>query len=449
MSREKFASRRNVILAMAGSAIGLGNIWRFPYITGQYGGSAFILLYIFCCFFLSMPIFISESVIGRATHKDTFGAMEALAPGTKWKWMGLFTVATPLILISYYSVVGGWSIEYFIKSLEGCFTPAHADEVTAMFGEFTSSVWEPLICMAIFMVLCAAIIYHGVKKGIELFNKVTIPILFVLIVLIMIYSVNLPGSAPGVKYLLKPDFSKITMKAFGAALGQSFFSLSLGVGTILTYSSYVSKDENILVVSNGTALADMIFAILSGFAVMPAVFAAGLNPGEGPGLIFQTLPYIFSKMGTTMSVIVAVLFFFTVVIAALSSAISMMEVGVAYLVGERGFSRKSATVLVLLITLVIGTFCSLSFGPLGNVKILGRNIFGFCDFLCSDWLMTLGAMLFCIFVGWKMSKTVVRDELTNHGTFGFNCKVFPFVYFMIRYVTPIVISFIFLTTLFA
>jgi NSS family neurotransmitter:Na+ symporter len=448
MPRENFANRRNVIMAMAGSAIGLGNIWRFPYIVGQYGGSAFILVYILCSFLLSMPIFLSESVIGRATHRNTFGAMEMLAPGTAWKWLCLFTVVTPLIILSYYSVIGGWSIEYFCKSLTFSFSYGGVD-VTKMFGSFVSDPWLPLACMLVFLVMCTIIVYKGINKGIELFNKITMPILFVLIVLIMIYSVNLPGAGAGVRYMVKPDFSKLTFDAFAAALGQSFFSLSLGVGTILTYSSYVSKDENILVFSYGTAVADLMFALIAGFAVMPAVFSAGLEPGSGPGLIFETLPYIFSKMGTVLSGIVAILFFLTVIVAALSSAVSMMEVAVAFLVEERHISRGRATIGIFFFCLILGSLCSLSFGPLKNFHLLGRGIFDFCDNLCSNFLMTLGALLFCIFVGWKMPRETVRGELSNHGRYRTNDRLFPFIYFLIRYIAPIAIAVIFLTGILA
>jgi Na+-dependent transporters of the SNF family len=262
---KNFGSRTAVIMAMAGSAIGLGNIWRFPYIVGEYGGAAFILVFLVCCIFVSLPILLSEAIIGRRTHHNTFGAMETLAPDTKWKWIGLLTVVTPLIILSYYSVVGGWSVEYLVKSAAGQFSPDRAEEVTGMFGEFVSSTWTPLLCHFVFLALCAVIVYKGVKNGIEMFSKATMPILFLLVALIAVYSMTLPGSVDGVRYLVKPDFSKLTPSAFASALGQSFFSLSLGVGTMLTYSSYVSKDENIVASGVGTAFSDLFFAVLAGF----------------------------------------------------------------------------------------------------------------------------------------------------------------------------------------
>ena len=449
-NREHFGSRAAVIMAMAGSAIGLGNIWRFPFIVGEYGGAAFILIYIVCCFLLSLPILLSESVIGRRTHKNTFGAMGELAPGTKWKWLGLLTIVTPVIILSYYSVVGGWSFAFLCKAVALNFRPDNADAVTGMFAKFSSSSWGPLACLLVFLGLTALIIFSGVKKGIEKFSKISMPVLFVLIVIIAVYSISLPGAAEGVKYLVKPDFSKLTADAFSAALGQSFFSLSLGVGTMLIYSSYVKKEENLLVSGTGTAIFDMLFAILAGFAVMPAVFAAGIAPSSGPGLVFETLPYIFAKMGAggqIISSVVAILFFLTILVAALTSSISMMEVGVAYLVEEKGVSRGKATAGLFAVALIIGILCSLSFGALSDVKLLGNTIFNFCDKLCSNFLMTIGALMFSIFVGWKMDKASVHDELTNGGTLKGNSKVFPVVYFLIKYVAPLAIATIFVSGL--
>ena len=437
-------------MAMAGSAIGLGNIWRFPFIVGEYGGAAFILIYIVCCFLLSLPILISESVIGRRTHKNTFGAMGELSPGTKWKWLGLLTIVTPIIVLSYYSVVGGWSFAFLCKAAALSFSPDNAETVTGMFARFSSSVWGPLACLLVFLGLTALIVFLGVNKGIEKFSKISMPVLFVLIVIIAIYSVTLPGASEGVKYLVKPDFSKLTADAFSAALGQSFFSLSLGVGTMLTYSSYVKKEENLLASGTGTAVFDMLFAILAGFAVMPAVFAAGITPSSGPGLVFETLPYIFAKMGAggqIVSYVVAILFFVTILVAALTSSISMMEVGVAYMVEEKGVSRGKATLGLFIIALVVGVLCSLSFGVLSDVKLLGNTIFNFCDKLCSNFLMTLGALMFSVFVGWKMDKVSVHDELTNGGTLKGNSKIFPVVYFLIKYVAPLTIATIFISGL--
>ena len=450
--RELFGGRGAAILAMAGSAIGLGNIWRFPYMVGQTGGAAFIILYLVCCLLLSLPIFLAEAVIGHRTHAGTFGALEQLAPGTKWKWLGLLTVLSPLVILSYYSVVGGWSMDYLWRSLTAGFHADAIGTVSSEFGGFIASPWAPLLCHTLFLGGCAWIVSAGVKSGIEKFNKVTMPLLFVLIVVIMGYSLTLPGSAAGVSYMLKPDFSKITPSAVAAAMGQSFFSLSLGVGTILPYASYVHAKENILVTGLGTVGFDLLFALIAGFAIMPAVFAAGIEPGAGPGLIFETLPYIFAKMGASapwLSSLVAVLFFVTIVFAAFTSAISMFEVGVAYLVEQKGLSRRRATLLIFACTWALGALCSLSFGPLSGVKLFGLSIFSFCDMLTSNFLMTFGGLLFVLFVGWKMDRKAVRDEFTCGGTARFNCAVFDAFWFLLRYIAPPAIVIIFITNFLA
>jgi NSS family neurotransmitter:Na+ symporter len=444
--REHFGSSAAAVMAMAGSAIGLGNIWRFPYMVGQNGGAAFIIIYLLSAFFLSLPILLSESIIGRRTHAGTFGAMERLAPGTRWKWLGFLTVISPLIILSYYSVVGGWSIEYLIKAAGSGF----GEDVPSLFGEFIVKPWAPLICHTLFLLLTAGVVSAGVKSGIERFNRISLPLLFILIVVIMVYALTLPGSGEGVRYLLKPDFSKITPSVVASAMGQSFFSLSLGVGTILTYSSYMKKSANIFTSGVGTAFFDLLFALLAGFAIMPAVFAAGIEPGAGPGLIFETLPYIFAKMGAVapwLSRTVAVLFFLTIVIAALTSSISMCEVGVAYLVDEKKMSRAKSSALIFGGCWLLGALCSLSFGPLSGVHLLGRTIFDFCDALTSNYLMTFGSLLFVLFVGWKMPRAAVWDEFTNGGTLSGNRRIFGVVWFLVRYVAPLVILTIFLTNL--
>lgn len=437
--REHFGSRLAVILAMAGSAIGLGNIWRFPYQVGQNGGAAFILLYLAACLVLALPIFFAEAAIGRRSGSNVFGAMKKLAPGSPWKWVGLLTVITPLLLLSYYSVVGGWAVDYLYKAC----TFSFSGNTSGIFGNFISSTWEPLIAHTVFLALTAGVILMGVKKGIEKFTKITMPMLFILILVIMLFGLTLPGSWKGVEYLVKPDFSKITAEVAASAMGQAFFSLSLGIGTILTYASYMKKDENIVSSGTYTAFSDLLFAFLAGFVIMPAVFAAGIAPSEGAGLVFETLPYIFSQMHTGS--VVAILFFVTILVAALTSSISLLEVGVAYMVEEKVWSRRRSTLVLAAGVWVVGALCSLSFGPLEGVKILGLGIFDFFDQFCSNWLMPLGGLLFTIFVGWYMRKADVRDELTSGGRF--NRRIFGAVYFLIRYVAPVGIVMVFITNL--
>ena len=446
--REHFGSRFAVIAAMVGSAVGLGNIWRFPYILGEYGGAAFILVYIAASLILALPIFYAESIIGRRSRSDTFGAMRKLAPGTPWRWAGLVTIVSPMLVLSYYSVVGGWSVEYLFKSLSFSFTDVPAEEIPGFFSQFISSPWQPILTHTAFMAAVVFIVLGGVSKGIEKFSKPAMPALFILIVAIAVYSLTLPGAWAGVTYLVKPDFSRLTADACAAALGQAFFSMSLGVGAILTYSSYVKREENLLVSGVGTAVCDLLFALIAAFAVIPSVFAAGLQPSGGPSLVFETLPYIFHRMGEGLplvSTLVSAVFFITILAAALSSAISMLEVGVAFLSDERGFKRRNATLLLGFLCWAVGVLCSLSFGPLSGFHILGNSIFDFLDHLCSDWLMPLGGLIFTLFVGWKMSRADVRDEFTNGGTV--NVKLFNAVYFLMRFVAPVGILVVFVTNL--
>lgn len=447
-NRETFGSNFAVIMAMAGSAIGLGNIWRFPYIVGQYGGAAFIIVYVLASIFLALPILYAESIIGRASRSNTFKAMRTFAPRTGWHWVGILTIVTPILIMGFYGVVGGWSVQYLIKSLSFNFIHTSPDSVTNYFNTYITSDLAPLWGHFLFVASMVVIVLAGVKNGIERFTKPTLPLLMVLIIGIAVYSMCLPGSGAGIDYLIKPDFSKLTAQGVGAALGQSFFSLSLGVGTILIYASYMKKGQNIALSGLGTTLFDVMFAIIAGFAIMPAVFAAGLEPGAGPGLIFETLPFIFNKMGQTLPIlsgVVSIVFFFSIFIAALTSAISLLEVGVAYLSEETRLSRRTSTIILGLFIWALGVVCSLSFGSLKEITIGGENIFGFLDNVCSNILMPFGGLLFTIFVGWKMPKPKVYEEFTNGGTKKFNRAIYPAVRFLMRYVAPIGIILIWLS----
>ena len=438
--RENFGSRMAVIMAFAGSAIGLGNIWRFPYLVGQDGGAAFVIIYVIATLVISLPIFFAESVVGRRTGANCRGAFIELGKGTAWPYLGFLMVFTPLWIVSYYSVVGGWSLEYLVQAIRLDFIHTSPDAMSGSFERFISRTWAPLGFHLAFLAVTVAIVALGVKSGIEKFSKICLPILFALVVLIAVYSLTLPGAQKGLAYLFKPDFSKVTIGTCLDALGQSFYSLSLGMGIIITYSSYVSKKENLMASGVGTAVSDMLFAILAGVAIMPAVFAAGIEPGSGPGLVFDTLPYIFARMGLEMpwlSSIAAILFFLTILFAALTSSISLIEVGVAYLTEERGFKRGWACVFLFVITGALGGLCSLSFGPLADVKVLGRGLFDLFDTIASNVLLTVGGLLVVLFVGWKMPKADVFDELTNGGTKRRNVRLFNFFYFLIRYIAPV------------
>lgn len=439
MARDNFGSRFGALVAMAGSAVGLGNLWRFPYLVGENGGAAFIIVYVALCFLICLPIFISEFVIGRRSQKNAFAAFRDLSGGSSWKWLGVVTVIVPMIVLSYYSVIGGWSVDYLMKSATLSFT-SNVDN-TQMFNSLVTSTWTPLIAHTVFLLLTAVIVAYGIKGGIERFSKVMMPLLFVIVLAIAVYALTLPGAQKGVDYLFNPDFTKIDGKSVAAALGQAFFSLSLGFGTILTYASYVSKKENIMFQSTATAVSDLLFAMIAGVAIMPAVFAFGLSPESGPGLVFETLPRVFGQMPA--GGFIAILFFVALLVAAVTSSISMMEVAVSYLVEEKRTSRKKACAIIFAICWVVGALCSLSFGPLSHIKIGDGGLFDFFDNLSSNILMTLGSLLTVLFVGWRLKKTDVYDEFTNSGSLSKNVRLFGMLWFLIRYVCPIAIAFIF------
>lgn len=432
---------------MAGSAVGLGNLWRFPYLVGENGGAAFIILYIVLSFVICLPIFISEFVIGRRSQENAYSAFRDLSGGSAWRWVGLFTIFVPMVVLSYYSVIGGWSVEYLLKSCTFSFTAGTSQAaINTFFVDFVSSTWGPLAAHTAFLLLTMLIVVVGIKGGIERFSKVMMPLLFLMVLSIAIYALTLPGAKAGVDYLFNPDFSKLTGKSCAAALGQAFFSLSLGFGTIMTYASYVDKKENILFHSTATAASDLMFALIAGLAIMPAVFAFGISPQAGPGLVFETLPYVFGQMPA--GGLVAILFFLALLVAALTSSISMLEVAVAYLVEEKKIPRIWACVILFVICWVVGALCSLSFGPLSSVKIFGDGIFDFFDNLSSNILMTLGSLLTVLFVGWRLKKTDVYDEFTNGGTLSRSARIFGVLWFLIRYICPLAIAIIFLSGLF-
>jgi NSS family neurotransmitter:Na+ symporter len=444
--RESFGSRFGVLMAMVGSAVGLGNMWRFPYMVSEHGGAAFLFVYVICVFVICLPIFFAEFVVGRRSQSNAFRAFEKLAPGSQWKWVGFVAITAPVIILSYYSVVGGWSIQYFFKSCTFGFTELVTQEyLDSMFAGFISSTWAPLLGHTFFLVLTALVLMGGVKSGIERFGKVMMPILYFIVLAIAIWTATLPGASEGLAFLFNPDFSAITPSVCAAALGQAFFSLSLGYGTMLTYASYVSKKENIASSSVSIALSDLVFSLIASCAIMPAVFAFGLNTQGGPGLVFQTLPYIFSKM--PFGGLVAILFFLSLIVAALTSAISLYEVGVAYLTEEKKMSRKKAVIVLFIAIWVVGVLCSLSFGPLSHVKIFGNIFFDFLDKLSANFLMTLGSLMVVLFVGWKMKKPDVFDEFTNGGTLRGNVRLFRILWPVLRYVAPIAILVIFISNL--
>lgn len=441
--REKFG-RFGALMAMAGSAVGLGNMWRFPYLLGENGGSAFLLLYIVFAFCFALPVFISEFIIGRRSGANCFKAFAKLSsPESPWKYAGLMGLV-PLVLLSYYSVVGGWCVEYLFKACTFEYSSdVSAQEISGFFQNFSSSILAPILGHLIFLGASIYVVSRGVKKGIESFGKTVMPGLFVIIIGIAVYVAFLPGAEEGYRYMFHPDFSKVDGTVIASALGQTFFSMTLGIGGIMTYASYVDGKDSILKNSITTSVIDLLFAIIAGCAIMPAVFSFGVNPTSGSSLVFEALPFIFTKMPG--GGIIAIFFFLALLIAALTSEVSLIEVVEAYLVEERKMSRKKASLCIFIFAAIFGSLCSLSFGPLSSFKIMGHNLFEFCDKATSNVFMTLGALLVVVFVGWRMDRNEVKAEMEKGDNTSFSARFFPYYYFLIRYIAPIAILAIFIT----
>lgn len=444
-SRDHFATKIGIVAAAAGSAIGLGNIWKFPYITGVYGGGAFLIIYLLCVAGIGLAVMLSEFVIGRKADRAAIGAFKKLAPGTPWFLTGWMGVVSAFSILSFYSVVGGWTLDYIVKSIMNAFSGKTIEEVGGMFGGLISSTALPLFWHVVFMIICALIIMGGVKQGIEKYSKILMPLLFAIIIILDLRALTLPGAMKGFSFLFKPDFSKLSAEGILAALGQAFFSLSLGMGTMITYGSYIEKKESLGSTTVQVCIADTTVAILAGVAIFPAVFAFGIEPAAGPGLVFVTLPNVFQQMPG--GYIFAILFFILLEVAALTSAISILEVVVAYLVEELKMARYIATIVATIAIGFVGIFASLSMGSLSNFKVplFGRNIFDSLDFFSSNILLPLGGMLICIFVGWYLKYDKAHDEISNNGKL--SIRYMPLYMFLAKFLAPIAIAFVFLNGL--
>jgi NSS family neurotransmitter:Na+ symporter len=446
--RDNFKTRFGALVALVGSAVGLGNLWRFPYMVGKNGGAAFIIIYILVVFILCLPIMISEMVIGRRGKANAYRSFENIAPHTAWKYVGLFGAIASICILSFYCVVGGWSVDYLLKAITFQFTSnaAGAGSFTDVFNAFASAPVKPLIFTFIYLALTGLVVMLGVSGGIEKFSKWVMPLLFVMIIVMAIWSLFLPGGKAGFAYMFKPDFSLITWKTVLAALGQSFFSLSLGSAIIITYGSYIKEDDDISKLCMQTAVGDTLFAILAGCAIMPAVFAFGVSPAQGPGLVFSVLPNIFAHM--PFGGVLAIVFFLILFIAAITSSISLMEVPTAYFIEEKHMKRPVATIVVGAIIMFFSIFCSLSQGPLASFKLLGMNIFDFFDYVTSNFLLPLGGLLLVIFIGYRMGKAAFCDEMTSGGTIKKKKWMLDWFYFCIKYLCPVAIILVFITNLF-
>ena len=446
--RGNFGSKLGVILASAGSAVGLGNIWRFPYETGNHGGAAFILIYLGCILLLGLPIMIAEFLIGRHSQANTARAYQILAPGTQWRWVGRMGVLAGFLILGYYSVVAGWTLEYIFEAVSNSFAGKTPAEFISSFQSFSSNPWRPALWLTLFLLATHFIIVKGVEKGIEKSSKIMMPTLFIIILILVGCSVTLPGAGKGIEFLLKPDFSKVDGNVFLGAMGQAFFSLSLGMGCLCTYASYFSKNTNLTRTAFSVGIIDTFVAVLAGFIIFPAAFSVGIQPDAGPSLIFITLPNVFQQAFSGIPIlayIFSVMFYVLLALAALTSTISLHEVVTAYLHEEFNFTRGKAARLVTTGCILLGILCSLSLGVTKEFTIFGLGIFDLFDFVTAKLMLPLGGLLISIFTGWYLDKKLVWSEITNNGTL--KVPTYKLIIFILKYVAPIAISVIFINEL--
>lgn len=443
--RAKFGSRFGLILATAGSAVGLGNIWRFPYMAGNNGGAAFILVYIGCVLLLGIPCMISEFIIGREGASNTARAYTKLSNGTAWKYIGFMGVLTGFLIIGYYAVVAGWCLQYIFASAAGELQ-GDPKYVAGYFSEFSASPVKPVLWTVAILVITHLVVIRGVRGGIEKASKMFMPTLFVLLLGLVVASCNLPGSGAGVEFLLKPDFSKVDSGVFLGALGQAFYSLSIGMGCICTYASYFSRRTNLLNTAVHISLVDTMVAVLAGLMIFPSAFSVGIAPDSGPSLIFMTLPNVFQQAFTHLSLvgyIVSIVFYVLLSLAALTSLISLHEVCTAFFLEEFRISRLRGATFVTVIACVVGALCSLSLGHTDlQLTIFGKSVFDALDFVTGQILLPFGGFLTCLFLGWYVPKKIVKDQFTNWGTL--RGALFGVYLFCVRFVCPICIMLIFL-----
>lgn len=442
-SRDGFKSSWGTVLALAGSAVGLGNIWRFPYIVGENGGAAFILMYILIILLVGIPAFMAEFSIGRSTQKNVFGAFKQLAPKTQWYQIGTLGIISCFLISGFYCVIGGWTMAFIYKSVGNEFSGMDGMQIMTLFDSFINNPVEPIVWVIAFIFVTTIILISGVGNGIEKFNKILMPMLIVIMIILVINSFTLPNFKEGYAFMFKPDFSKLNSDVFLNALGQAFFSMSLGMGTIITYGSYARKKDSTLKLSLTTAATDLTVAILAGMIIFPAVFSFDIPAEAGSQLAFITFPTIFQSM--TGGYFFSILFFLLLFIAALTSMISIFEVIIAYLSEEFKMKRILATVLVSSTAIIVSSICSLSLISDSSLKIGDKSVFDFFDYLSASYMLPISGMLVVIYVGWFWSKKKNRDEISSGGLH--KIQYFKVYMFLIKFVVPILILFILLSKL--
>ncbi len=442
--RGEFTTKLGIILATAGSAVGLGNIWRFPYMAGENGGAVFILIYFFCVLLLGIPCMISEFIIGRHAHSNTARAFRKMSGGTAWTLIGYMGVLTGFLITGYYAVVSGWCLHYIWSGIIG-HLEGDPQYFRSFFIDFSSHPGKPVFWLAFIMLLTYLIVEHGVQKGIERASKILMPTLFILLLIIVVASCLLPGAGKGIEFLFKPNWNAIDSNVFLSALGQSFYSLSIAMGCICTYASYFTRQTNLSKSAIQIGIIDSIVAILAGLMIFPAAFSVGVSPDSGPSLIFITLPNVFQQAFAGMPIVgyfIALMFYSLLSLAALTSLMSLVEVSTAFCQEEMHISRKRATFLVVASASVIGMFCSLSLGGYDVLQLFGMSLFDIFDFVTGQIFLPIVGFLTCIFIGWFVPHKVVRDEFTNWGTL--RGTFFHLYLFLVKYVCPLCILFIFL-----
>lgn len=439
--REQFGTKLGLFSAAVGSAIGLGNIWKFPYLVGENGGAAFLLVYLVCVALIGMPLVIGEFAIGRKGQGSAVKSYENISPKKIWKYNGVLNTTAAFIILAFYSMITGWVFSYMVRSILGKFSTVEVAQMGSYFDNISSS-FEPLIWTSIVLAVTALVVIKGVKSGIEKCSKVLMPFLFVLLVVLMFKSLSLEGASKGLEFLFKPDFSKLSMNSFLEALGHSFYTLSLAMGITITFGSYTNKDENLVALSKKITIADTVIALMAGVVIFPAVFAYGLEPAAGAKLLFVTVPVVFKTM--TFGLVFQSLFFILVAIAAITSTIALMEVIVSAVSEQYKFTRKKSVVLVALGLYFLAIPCVLSFGIWSDVKVFGLGFFELFDFIASNIMLPVGGFLTCIFIGWVWNKDEFYDEVSSKGKFKFPLRrVYMFI---MRYIAPVTIIIIFLNT---
>lgn len=439
--RPKFTSKFGVIAATVGSAVGLGNIWRFPYEAGVHGGGTFLLINLLCVLMIGIPVVCAEFLMGRSSRRNIFGAMHDLAPkgGRWWRFAGFIGVLSGVLILSFYSVVSGWTLEYLFQSVTGAATEEGRADSHSIFVNFTTG-WRCLVWTLVLLAINTAIVSRGVKKGIEKVSNWLMPMLFVILIVMAVNSILLPGAHTGLEFLFKPDFSKLDGGTILSALGQSFFSLSIGLGTLTVYGSYFPSDTRILRSASIMAYLDTAVAIIAGVIIFPAVFSFGMEPAAGPQLVFEVLPDIFSRM--TGGAIWSTLFFLLLLIASLTSTISLSETGIAFCQEHWKVTRGKAVAMTMGFVTFFAIFCALSFGPLADMKICGLTVFDLFDYVTSNIFLPVGGMLVSIFVGWIIDRKTVDHQLSPTPRF-----MRKLVVFLLRYICPLAILAVFVNNL--